>query len=126
MRYLLVLSIILLAGCYSAPEREYLKDPKKFKTALAACPGTQPSGVSCKTLTLMHRAIVNYGTVLQSNPQAFGQRILQLQSEIEESKDKLAKASSAEKITIEERLQQQKELLAVYMMTVRIYEQPEV
>lgn len=126
MRYLIVLLFILLSGCHSAPERAYLKDPAKFKAALSACPNTKPAGISCDTLALMHKAIINYGAVLQSNPQAFGERILHLQTDIAGTQQKLAKASSKDRSDLEHQLEQQKKLLSVYMMTVRIYEQPEV
>ena len=123
---LLCLVVIGMASCSTHNERWYMTHPKALQKALDACPEKSLQGFSCQQLKEVGKAINQYALILQRNPQAFGQKIIAMQTKIVALQQQLNSADSKEdKKRISSELSTLTDTLRLYMITVRLFESPE-
>ncbi|BCA95232.1 hypothetical protein TUM19329_15930 [Legionella antarctica] len=123
-KYLVVILIALgLTSCNVKNEQYYLSNPKELQKALKACPNQTPQGLSCQQLEQIGGRMNRLAYQLQSNPQAFGNKILVLQQAISNQQLALKKNSSSKELQASLALNQRN--LVDYMAVVKWLESPE-
>ncbi|CDZ78187.1 hypothetical protein BN59_02495 [Legionella massiliensis] len=123
MKYLFVAcATLLIIGCSSHNEHYYQIHPQALQDAIKSCPAKQPTPLSCEQLTSLAVAMNEIAYQLQTNPQAFGRKILALQQAMASQEAALkTKADPELKATLEKN----KLLLEQYLAVVRWLESPE-
>lgn len=126
MRYIIVLFVALLvSSCSKHNDRWYLSHPAALQEALEACPERAPRDLSCQQLNELGVVINQYAEQLQANPQAFGQKIIAMQSDISRLEQQMQSASSkALKESLSFKIASIQKKLDFYMATVRLLESP--
>lgn len=74
--------ISLFASWAAQSEQFYHSHPKVLQEALSHCSSKAPKAISCKQLQQIAIRMNQLGEALRTNPQAFGEQILSLQSEL--------------------------------------------
>lgn len=115
--------LVLLVACSTQDSQYYRNNPQLLQKALARCPQSPPSTVSCEELKAIAVEMNQLAYELQINPQEFGTKILSLQAELaKQQADGLEKPDSAKPTDDKARIQQQ---LAMRMAAIRWLESPE-
>jgi|HubBroStandDraft_6_1064221.scaffolds.fasta_scaffold825073_2 hypothetical protein len=122
-KYLVVILIAIgFTSCSEKNEHYYQLHPKELQNALKTCPNQGPQGVTCQQLDQLGKRMNSLAYELQSNPQAFGNKILTLQQTITNQGLELKKNNNQElKIS----LAQNQRDLADCMSVVKWLESPE-
>jgi hypothetical protein len=122
-KYLVVILIALgLTSCNMKNEQYYLSKPKELQKALKACPNQAPQGLSCQQLEQIGDRMNRLAYQLQSNPQAFGNKILALQQTIAAQQLELKKNRTKE---LQASLAQNQHDLVDFLAVVKWLESPE-
>ncbi len=103
-------------------EQYYLSKPKELQKALKACPNQAPQGLSCQQLEQIGDRMNRLAYQLQSNPQAFGNKILALQQTIAAQQLELKKNRTKE---LQASLAQNQHDLVDFLAVVKWLESPE-
>lgn len=123
-KYLVVILIALgLTSCNVKNEQYYLSKPKELQKALKACPNQVPQGLSCQQLEQIGDRMNRLAYQLQSNPQAFGNKILALQQTIASQQLELKKNSTNKEL--QATLAQNQHDLVDLLAVVKWLESPE-
>ncbi|MCL9685822.1 lipoprotein [Legionella maioricensis] len=123
-KYLVVILIALgLTSCNVKNEQYYLSKPKELQKALKACPNQAPQGLSCQQLEQIGDRMNRLAYQLQSNPQAFGNKILALQQTIASQQLELKKNSTNKELQAS--LAQNQHDLVDFLAVVKWLESPE-
>ncbi len=119
MKYLLMAFTLLLVACSKPNEHYYQTHPQALQAALRECPAKQPSSLSCEQLRAIALTTNEMSIQLQSNPQAFGKKILALQESI--AKQTIETKTNPE---LNSSLEKNRQLLAQYLAIVKWLESP--
>lgn len=123
-KYLMVILIAIgLTSCGKKNEHYYQLHPKELQNALKACPNQAPQGLTCQQLDQLGKHMNSLAYELQSNPQAFGSRILTLQQTIANQHLELKRNNDNQELKIS--LVQNQHDLADCMAVVKWLESPE-
>lgn len=124
MRYILLLGLssLILACSEQKDERYYQAHPDALEKALAQCPHKALSDLSCQNLEALANQLNKLAFELQTSPQAYGQKILALQSLIAKQESKIK--SDAAPAELREKLRENKKTLEAYLAVVRLLESP--
>ena len=76
------LVVTLLSACQTRDEHFYRVNPKALQEAIENCPAEQPSGLTCDQINVIVNEVNLLATELHRNRQAFGQKIIALQTEL--------------------------------------------
>lgn len=115
MKFLFLLcASFLLIACSTPNEQYYRLNPDVLQKALKQCPEKQPSGLGCEKLAAVAEEMNRLAFQLQSNPQAFGKKILALQETMAKQDANLDTAS----------IDKNKQQLAEYLAVVKWLESP--
>lgn len=123
-KYIVTLFVILgLTSCAAKDERYYQTHAKELQKAIKACPEQQPSkSMSCQQLEVVAKRMNYLGYQLQSGPQEFGKKIIELQEIIPQQELQLKnKGSDSE---LQASLEQNRRELAEYLAVVKWLESP--
>lgn len=120
---LLACMTLLLVACSAKDEHYYRTNPQALQDALSACPNKQPSGVSCEKLSSIALTVNDLAYQLQTNPQAFGRKILSLQEKLATAQENLK--SHPEQTELKTLIKENKQQLAECLAVVRWLESPE-
>ncbi len=118
MKYLFMAFTLLLFSCSTENELYYQTHPQELQTALKGC--AQSSHLNCQQLRTIAITTNQMAMQLQSNPQAFGKKILALQESI--AKQALQVKTNPE---LKTSLEKNRLLLAQYLAIVKWLESPE-
>lgn len=122
MKYLFMVSALLLIACSPQNERYYQTHPQALQKALKDCPSKTPANLSCEQLKTMASTMNDLGLQLQTNPQLFGKKILALQELIaKQAADLKAKTNQPE---LKSALEKNEQLLEQYLVLVKWLESP--
>lgn len=124
MRWILLASLSgLISACADQKgERYYQAHPEVLQRALEQCPNHSPAKLSCQQLEALANQLNEFAFELQTSPQAYGQKILALQSLISKQENKLQ--SGSEEPELRERLRKNKKTLQARLAVVRLLESP--
>lgn len=123
-KYIMVLIMSLgLLSCATKDEAYYRTHPKALQEALKTCPDQQPAQVSCQQLQDMGKILNTLVYQLQSNPQAFGSKIIKLQQTIISQENELNLNKTDEDLAAN--LERNRQKLADSMVIVKWLESPE-
>jgi hypothetical protein len=115
--------LLLLVSCSQQNELYYQTHPQALQNAIKNCSAKQPSYLSCEQLSAIAIKTNELAYQLQTNPQAFGKKILALQETIALQKaDLQTKANSPE---LRATFEKNKQFLAQCLAVVRWLESPE-
>lgn len=98
---ILVLALSGLVSCRHHGEEYYRSSPEVLQKAMKACPNVQPGSLTCEQLTELAKRLGNLAYQLQSNPQAFGNKILAIQQTIARLKQELETSGSNTQLKVE-------------------------
>ncbi|MGQ3891231.1 hypothetical protein [Legionella sp. CNM-4043-24] len=84
------LFILGLVSCTPHDEQYYRTHPDQLQQAIKNCPAQQPTGISCTQLASAARSLNQLALELQLSPQAFGKKIIALQTTLSEEQAKTA------------------------------------
>lgn len=84
MRRFLILSLAVsfLVACQGRDEHYYRVHPQALQEAVEQCPGDEPSGLTCAQLNAIIAEVNQLALEVHQSPQAFGNKILSLQTEL--------------------------------------------
>lgn len=120
---MVILIALGLTSCNVKNEQYYLSKPKELQKALKACPNQAPQGLSCQQLEQIGDRMNRLAYQLQSNPQAFGNKILALQQTIASQQLELKKNSTNKELQAS--LAQNQHDLVDFLAVVKWLESPE-
>ena len=124
MRYFLVVLFAGLTLTASAQDERYYKlHPKALQQAIKECSIKKQSSLSCDNLLSIAVYVNEMAQQLQSNPQAFGQSILELQETIARQEQQLFQHTNQSEI--KSALDENKKQLAERLALVNLLESPE-
>ena len=122
LRYVLLVSIsIMLTACQAKDDQYYRLHPQKLQAALNDCSSTNDSK-HCQRLRKIGFEVNQLAYKLQSQPQAFGQKIIALQVELVKLHERYSEKKNDE--TMKE-IEQNQALLEQHLAIVKWLESPE-
>ncbi|MCC5793088.1 MAG: hypothetical protein JJT82_10865 [Legionellaceae bacterium] len=117
--------ISALSACQAHQEKWYLQHPQALQEALSACPEQTPRGISCEHLKMLDRFVKELADELQQDPQAFGQKIMQLQMKITQLEATLHRSPAPQELkAVQVQLHNLNQELEHHMLAVRLLESP--
>ena len=123
-KYLLLsVATLMLVACSAQDEQYYRTNPEALQTALKSCPATAPSKISCTDLQRIANEFNPLVYSLQSSPQGFGSKIMELQVELTKQQELLLK--TPDNAALEANIKEIKQQLAMRLAIVKWLESPE-
>lgn len=123
-KYFVVILIALgLASCHKKNEHYYMTHSKELQSAMKACPNKQPQGLTCEQVDQIGNRMNELGRELQSNPQAFGNKIMKLQETIAQQKLELKANNTNSDLKLS--LEKNQHVLVEFLAVVKWLESPE-
>lgn len=120
---MIILIALGLTSCNTKNEHYYQSHPKELQKALKECPDQVPQGLTCQQIEQVGKRMNSLAYELQASPQAFGNKILNLQQTIANQHTELKKNSNNQELKIS--LAQNQRDLADYLAVVKWLESPE-
>ena len=114
---------ILLVGCSTEDEHYYRTHPQVLQDKLNACAYKSPGKLSCEKLSEIALNINAIAYQLQSNPQAFGRKILALQEKL--ANEQLNLKTHPDEVELKAKIKKSKQQLAECLAVIRWLESPE-
>lgn len=123
-KYLVVILIAFgLTSCNEKNEQYYLSHPKELQKAMKDCPNQPHQGLSCQQLEQLGNRLGSLAQELQTNPQAFGNKILVLQQTIRSQQVELKQNGVNQELNVS--LEKNQHDLADLLAVVKWLESPE-
>lgn len=113
---------LLLMSCSNKDAQYYREHPLELQTTLKQCPEQSPGKISCDELKKVAVDVNRMAYALQSNPQGFGDKIIELQSILSQKKIELAKSNTPQ---LQQEIDSMKQELANRLAIVKWLESPE-
>lgn len=113
---LIILISCIFSACTKEDSNYYRFNPERLNTALQKCPEKSPKQVSCPELKSIALELNQLAWELQQNPQAFGQKMMALQTE--QMRLNESNASSHERDVLQREI-------AIRLAVIRWLESPE-
>lgn len=124
MKYLLMACLpLFLVACATKDEQYYRMHPQALEDAVKACPAKEPSQLNCQQLTELSKTMKDLAYQLQTNPPAFGKKILALQENMAKQKAELK--TNPNQPELRKQLEETKQQLTECLAIVKWLEAPE-
>lgn len=120
--FLMMTSLVLMA-CGQHDDIYYRLNPKALQQAVQSCLNKQGRSLNCEKIKSIANEIEELAYQLQTNPQHFGQSILQLQENIAEQELSLEKMPNQS--SLKQMIDENKQQLAQRLAIVKWLESPE-
>lgn len=120
---MVILVTLGLTACTVKDKHYYQSNPKELQKAVKACPGQKPQGLTCEEVEEIGRRMNGLAYELQNSPQAFGNKILNLQQTITTQLIQFKNESSNAELKTS--IEKNKVELADYLAVVKWLESPE-
>lgn len=120
---LFIVSFFLIAACSAHDAYYYRLHPKVLQKAIENCPEQQPADMSCDQLKQAALRVNQLSLELRQDPQAYGKKILALETEIAQQEQ--AQQHQPSEAT-GKALARNKKQLQAYLAIVKWLESPEI
>lgn len=120
---LLLMVSLWVSACTADSAGYYRTHPQALQKALDQCPERSPRNISCEELEKLVERLKQLATELRTNPQGFGQKILELQQTIASESQALNQKADQPQLRAEHQKNQKE--LQLRLSVVKWLESPE-